>query len=96
MDDGHADVTLQPVGKVVGGVAGDGDGGAAASFQKLRAIQQPRVNLLLLPGQDGRRAVGHLRVAEDEGGQVLLVPLRVGAVEDALVENLCGLRPHAA
>lgn len=56
-------------------------------------LQQPVEDPVLPAAQNGRRAVGHLGVAEDQGGQVLLVAFRVGAVQDALIENLVAWGP---
>ena len=96
MEDGHADVPLQPVYEVVGGVAGDGDGGAAAVFQHPGVSQQAGVQLLRVAGQDGGGAVGHFGVGQDEGGQVILIPGGVGAIQHELVKHLGGLGAHAA
>ena len=87
---------MEPVCKIVGGVAGDGQHGAALPLQQPGIRQQPLVYRLGLAGEDGLGAVGHSRVAPDQGGQVLLVPTGVGLVQNALVKDLGGLRSHAA
>ena len=46
MNDGHTQLALQTIHKVVGCVAGNGDGSAAALLQQLRVLTQPGVDLL--------------------------------------------------
>ena len=96
VDEGDGDIPLEAVGKVVGGVAGDGQGGAAAPLQQSGPVQQAAVAALRVPAQDGGGAVGHGGIAPDQGGQVLLVAGGVGTVQNPLVEVLGGLGPHAA
>ena len=86
---------LEPVGKVVAGVAGDGQVGAAGGFQELGAGQQVLKDFLLPSAQDAGGAVGDLGVAPDEHPQVLLVGLGLGAVDDPLVKGVGGLGSHA-
>ena len=96
VDEGDGDLPLEPVGEVVGGVAGDGQHGAAPPLQQAGPLQQPPVAALRVAPQDGGGAVGHGGVAPDQGGQVLLVAGGVGAIQNPLVEVLGGLGPHAA
>ena len=94
--DGDVKLPLQAVHKVVGGIAGDGDCGAAAALELPGVRKKPAVTLLGVSPQDGRRSVRHGGIAEDEGGQVLLVGGRVGPIQNPLVKHLGGLRTHAA
>ena len=95
VENGGVKVPLQLVHKVVGGVAGDGDGGAAAVLQQLGVSKQPLIQGLGVPGKDGGGAVGHFGVGQDESGQVLLVTAGFGAVQHILIEDLGGLGAHA-
>ncbi len=94
VEDGDADLLLDAVHEVVGGVAGDGQHGAALPLQQAGAGEQPGKNRLRLPGEDGPGAVGHPSVAPDQGGHVLLVPGCIGLVQDPLVKDLGGLGAH--
>ncbi|MPM22443.1 hypothetical protein SDC9_68898 [bioreactor metagenome] len=80
----------------MGGIARDGDGRAAAALQKPCVFKKADVDHFSLAAQDGPRAVGHLGIREDQSGQVFLIARCLCAVQNALVKNLCGLRPHAA
>lgn len=95
VENGSVKVPLQLVHKVVGGVAGDGDGGAAATLQQLGVPKEPLIQGLGVPGKDGGGAVGHFGVGQDESGQVLLVTAGLGAVQHILIEDLGGLGAHA-
>ena len=88
-------LSLEPVGKVMGGVAGDGQHRAARPLQELGVRQQMLVGGLRLVwgAQDAGGAVGNLRIAPDEHPQVLLVGLGLGAVDDPLVKGIGGLGP---
>ena len=88
---------LHPIQKEVGRVAGHGQHRAARLLQQPGVGQQPLKHRLLLlrRAQNGRRAVGHLAVRQDEGVHVLLVSVGVGAVNDQLIKGVGGLGPHA-
>ena len=79
----------------MGGVAGDGDGTAARSLQNADAAQQggQRVGA---GAQACGRAVGHADIADQDGGQVVLVALGGGLQGEAAHEFGAGQRPHAA
>ena len=51
---------------------------------------------LLFAAQTGGGAVRHVAVRQDQGVDVLLVGLGVGAVNDKLVKGVGGLGAHAA
>lgn len=91
MDQGRLQLLLEPVGKKMGVLQGDGQHGAAAALQQPGVGQKPLIAALRIPAQDGGGAIGHTSVAEDQGGQVFLVAGGVGAVQDALVKILGGL-----
>ena len=96
MDQAEGQLALKPVGKVVGGVAWNGQHGAATLFQQLGSRQQPLVAALRIAPQNGGGAVGNGGIAPDQGGQMLLVTGGIGAVQHPLIKVLGGLRAHTA
>ena len=98
VDERDMQLSLEPVGKVMGGVAGDGQHRAARPLQELGVRQQMLVDGLRLVwgAQDAGGTVGNLRIAPDEHPQVLLVGLGLGAVDDPLVKGIGGLGAHTA
>ena len=94
VEDGDADLLLDAVHEVVGGVAGDGDDGAAALLQQAGVGQQALVHRLGVPGEDGGGPVRDPGVRQDQGGQMLLVAGGLCPVQHVLIEHLGGLGPH--
>ena len=96
VDDGDVELGLEPVDKVVGGVAGDGQHGAPRPLQQFGPGQEGGIDRLRLVWgtQDTGGAVGDFRVAPDEHPQVLLVGFGLGAVNDPLVKGVGGLGTH--
>ena len=80
------------------GIAGDGQYRAACRLQQARVVQQPLGDgrPVCLAAQDGPGSVGHITIRKDQNGQVLLVAVGVGAVNDILVKGIGGLGAHAA
>ena len=93
VEDGDADLLLDAVHEVVGGVAGDGDDGAAALLQQAGVGQQALVHRLGVPGEDGGGPVRDPGVRQDQGGQMLLVAGGLCPVQHVLIEHLGGLGP---
>ena len=96
MDDGDLHIALQTVRKIVGCVAGDGNGGTAAGLQQLCIFQKALVQFLRLTGKDGGSTVWNFSIRQNDRGQMLLIPGRVGVVQHELVKHLGGLGSHTA
>lgn len=98
VDERDMQLSLEPVGKVMGGVAGEASTVQPALSRSLASAQQMLVDGLRLVwgAQDAGGTVGNLRIAPDEHPQVLLVGLGLGAVDDPLVKGIGGLGAHTA
>ena len=94
VDDRDPDFLLDPVQEKVGRIAGYRNGVTAAVLQQLRPGQHPVIDRLCLSAQNRRRPVGHIRVGENHRGQMLLVLMGVGPVQDELVKIIGGLGAH--
>jgi len=95
VQDGDGDGGLHLVVKVMGRVAGDDDERGAGLLQARHALHQPRDDGRVV-SLDGRRPVGHLGQAVDQGGNVVLVPRGRRQPDDLRVQVGGGLGTHAA
>ena len=78
----------------MGGIACDCNGTASALFQKLGVLQQALPQRFGLTGQDGRSAVGHTRVTEQQHANVLLVGVGLGLFGQQFIKKLGGKGAH--
>ena len=97
MEQLHApQVLLEPGGKVVGGVAGNGQNGAARPLQHPAPGQEGLIAPLGIAAQNGPGTVGDPGIVVNQRGEMVLVLVGVGIVHDALAQLQRGLGAHAA